>query len=228
MDQDRVTHTYLINKEEKGGIYKIEHLSTGRVYVGSSVDLARRRREHINRLTRGTHVNPKLQNAWKKYGADQFSFSVLERCQRDMLLEREQWHIEDSRAALDGFNVMPTAGTTMGFRHSPETIAKIKLSNTGKRHDDLSISKMRGRIVTDATRALLSAVHLGRKLPVEVRESMSRAQKARDPFSAETRARISAAKTGTKRPPVTEETREKLREGQKRRRASEKNTGSAA
>ena len=49
---------------------------------------------------------------------------------------------------------------------------------------------------------------------------MSRAHTGRT-MGEETRARISAAKTGKSRPPVTEETRARLRAGQARRRAEE-------
>ena len=222
-------HTYKIDSkvsvvelamDEKSGIYKLEHIPTGRVYVGSAVNLVRRRREHFNRLARGTHVNPKLQNAWRKYGAEQFAFTVVERCPASVLIEREQWHIEQLNAATQGFNVMSKAGTTAGYRHTQQTIDKIAKANTGKVHDDASRAKMRGRVVGEETRAKLAAAHLGRKLPEEVRASMSRAHTGRT-MGEETRARISVAKTGKSRPPVTEETRTRLRAGQARRRAEE-------
>lgn len=73
----------------KSGIYKIEHVTSGRVYVGSSVNIASRRRHHLGNLRRGSHFNVKLQNAWNKYGEQAFAFILIEECERGSLALRE-------------------------------------------------------------------------------------------------------------------------------------------
>ena len=50
----------------------------GKKYVGSAVNFKRRRRKHRKSLRKGTHHSPHLQNAWNKYGEDNFKFDVLE------------------------------------------------------------------------------------------------------------------------------------------------------
>lgn len=61
------------------GIYKIECLTTGVIYIGStSVSFAKRWRKHKQRLRYNYHENSYLQNAWNKYGEEDFKFSKLE------------------------------------------------------------------------------------------------------------------------------------------------------
>lgn len=75
------------------GIYQIKSERTSKLYIGSSVRVEQRWSEHRWSLRRGTHTSPRLQRAWQKHGEQNFSFSVIEECARDQLLEREQLHI---------------------------------------------------------------------------------------------------------------------------------------
>ena len=59
-----------------GGIYMIENLINHKVYIGQSQDIERRHKDHIRHLKHGNHDNSHLQNAWNKYGADNFRFVV--------------------------------------------------------------------------------------------------------------------------------------------------------
>lgn len=52
----------------KAGIYQITNKVNGNCYIGSSVDLQRRRKQHFNSLANDIHVNARLQNAYNKYG----------------------------------------------------------------------------------------------------------------------------------------------------------------
>jgi len=58
------------------GIYMIENLINHKVYIGQSQDIERRQKDHMRHLKHGNHDNPHLQNAWNKYGADNFRFVV--------------------------------------------------------------------------------------------------------------------------------------------------------
>lgn len=46
------------------GVYKIENLLDGKVYVGKSKDIGRRWYEHKYELNKGKHINKHLQNSW--------------------------------------------------------------------------------------------------------------------------------------------------------------------
>lgn len=71
-------------------IYTIQNEINHKVYVGSSYrQLNPRKAEHVCKLRKGTHANSHLQNAWNKFGEENFSFSVVETCDDDCVLERE-------------------------------------------------------------------------------------------------------------------------------------------
>jgi group I intron endonuclease len=59
------------------GLYAIVHKHTNRAYVGSAINLKRRFKEHRTALKQGVHHSAYLQNAWNKYGVDQFEFKLL-------------------------------------------------------------------------------------------------------------------------------------------------------
>lgn len=89
-------------------IYVGRSLETNKVYVGSTAQGKRRIFSHIRDLTKNRHSNSYLQNAWNKYGPDDFVWHVVETCESEKLLEREQWWIEFLRASdrRYGFNLL--------------------------------------------------------------------------------------------------------------------------
>lgn len=78
------------------GIYKIENLINGKIYIGQSVDIHERWLEH-KRVNERTSALDKQQyplyRSFKKYGLENFSFEILEECSRDKLNEREKYWI---------------------------------------------------------------------------------------------------------------------------------------
>lgn len=76
------------------GIYQIRALHSDEVYIGSSIDLERRKKDHFRFLRYGTHDNPKLQASYNKYGKDNFVFEVLLLCDPENCLDLEQEHFD--------------------------------------------------------------------------------------------------------------------------------------
>ena len=72
------------------GIYSIS-LDDGRCYIGSAVDYRKRWKIHKHSLKKGNHHSAKLQHAWNKYGEDRFTFRMIENCEVDKLIDREQF-----------------------------------------------------------------------------------------------------------------------------------------
>lgn len=100
-----------MKKEKICGIYKIENCINGKYYIGSSNDIYRRWKEHIKLLNNNNHHSPHLQFAWNKYGEKNFKFIILEECDEENLLTREQFYI-DTMYAIDesfGYNTAPYA-----------------------------------------------------------------------------------------------------------------------
>ena len=58
------------------GLYAIVYVPTNRAYVGSSIDIKRRVKEHMSDLRHSKHHCIYLQNAWNKYGAGQFGIKT--------------------------------------------------------------------------------------------------------------------------------------------------------
>lgn len=86
------------------GIYKITCISNNKVYIGQSVGIKRRIRDHKAALKRGTHYNQKLQRAYNKYKEDSFTYEILELCPKEKLNEREQFYIKLFDSYINGFN----------------------------------------------------------------------------------------------------------------------------
>ena len=50
------------------GIYWIQNIHTGTVYVGMSENISERKRKHLSELARNKHQNSQLQKDWNKWG----------------------------------------------------------------------------------------------------------------------------------------------------------------
>lgn len=61
------------------GVYQIYNEETGKRYIGSSIDVERRLKEHKRNLKAHRHSNQHLQNAWNKY-QEYLVFEALEYC----------------------------------------------------------------------------------------------------------------------------------------------------
>lgn len=63
--------------DKLGLVYIITNIRNNRVYVGQTIDLKRRKYEHLSQLRKGSHKNTELQNDYNKYGESCFQFSVI-------------------------------------------------------------------------------------------------------------------------------------------------------
>ena len=72
------------------GIYKITHRESGKCYIGQSVDVFARWKNHSSYSKKKMS---KLQKGFKLYGIKQFSFEVIEECDKEMLNDREVYWI---------------------------------------------------------------------------------------------------------------------------------------
>jgi len=89
------------------GIYKITNMINYKFYIGSSNNINNRWRQHKKALNEGTHGNPYLQNAWNKYGGQNFKFEIIEECTPEMQFEREQFYLNELKPFDDnGYNIV--------------------------------------------------------------------------------------------------------------------------
>lgn len=83
------------------GIYKIENLVNHKIYVGQSINIERRWKEHCYPSTKSL-----ISLAIKEYGKENFSFQILEECLQDELNEKEDYYIQKFNCIVpNGYNV---------------------------------------------------------------------------------------------------------------------------
>jgi hypothetical protein len=70
--------------------------------------------------------NSIIYNAFKKYGLENFSFEILEYCDKDNLILKEQYYLDYLEPL---YNILKTAGSPLGRKHSEEAKIKIRKSN---------------------------------------------------------------------------------------------------
>lgn len=119
-------------REKICGIYCIENLVNGKKYIGLSNDIYRRWSNHLCELEGNYHVNIHLQNAWNKYGVEQFRFYILEKCDESELNLREQFWIEYYNTFKDGYNRTIGGEGIQGVKLSKERKEEISKSLTGR------------------------------------------------------------------------------------------------
>ena len=115
----------------EAGVYLISNNVNGKCYVGSTIHLDQRRREHFSKLANNKHINVHLQNAYNKYGREAFDFEVLETIDiddniKDKLLKREQFWIDNLKPE---YNILLVAGSNLGYHHTEETKHRKSPSN---------------------------------------------------------------------------------------------------
>lgn len=152
--------------ETKIGVYKITFNNYDKFYIGSSVDLTRRKATHKSKLLSNSHCNKKLQNVFNKHGM--FTFEVIENCSRDNLIEREQFFLDSLKPEL---NILDEAYNSIGFRHSEETKSKLKVINkeivnrieVKNKISKTWFKKGISKPMSEDTREKLKSINIGRK-----------------------------------------------------------------
>lgn len=153
----------------RSGVYRIDNSINGKCYVGSSIDLNRRRKEHSYTLANNSHANRHLQYSYNKYGREFFRFTIIEILDiseniKQLLLEREQFWIDN---LLPEYNILLIAGTTLGFNHSVETKEQISNSTKGVKksaeHSKHIKEAQKGKILTEEHKKKLSESAKNRK-----------------------------------------------------------------
>lgn len=88
------------------GIYKITNKATGEVYIGQSVNVAQRWKQHIKcGLGIDASSTNKLYNIMQRTGVWNFTFEILEECSRDKLNEKERFWINMYQSNKVGMNI---------------------------------------------------------------------------------------------------------------------------
>ena len=179
--------------KNKSGIYLFTNLLNKDKYVGQSSDLAKRFTKYFTLSYLNNKNTLVISRALIKYGYANFSISILEYCDKDILNEREQYYMDTIKPV---YNTLKIAGSSSGYKHTQESKDKRSLSLKGKytgtnsslydtTHTDETkelMSSMRrgqdnyfyGKTHTDETRELMKQKAIGRKHLPSTLEKMSK------------------------------------------------------
>jgi group I intron endonuclease len=151
----------------KIGVYKIyfENDKNNKVYVGISNNLTRRKTDHLNNLLENCHKNKFLQNAYKKYGVENFKFEILETCDINFLVSKEEEYIKKFNSFNNRYGYNLTSGgehkklsestkkklskVKSGNKLSDKTKTKLVIHNLLKNRPELKIDVIDGKIFVE-------------------------------------------------------------------------------
>lgn len=154
-----------------GFIYSFKNKENSKVYVGQTVNLIKRYKQHIAYSKKEKIVkSPKFYNALRKYGEQGFDFSVIDTIQvegmeelRNQLTIKEQFWIDYYDSINNGYNT-GNAGLAAwtGLKHSDETRRKMSIAGKGRKHSEEHIAKIKasnvGKKRSDAQRLEMSEI----------------------------------------------------------------------
>lgn len=136
-DLDSNKNKIIKENNSKSGIYLISNIITSDTYVGSSVNLGRRFKSYFtfSHISKPVRSNTIIHRAILKYGYAHFQLEILEYCEHDSVLKREQYYLDLLKPT---YNILKKAGSSKGYKHSIETLEKkmrpfLKVHNAKKR-----------------------------------------------------------------------------------------------
>jgi len=206
------------------GIYKITNTKNQKVYIGSAKDINCRWCQHKTSLLKGNHHSIKLQRSYNIHG-DVFIYDIIEECDIDQLIIREQHYIDLFDSYKNGYNSVPMAHSNLGMKHSDETKEILRKSSMGnknmlnKKHTKETKNKisekLKGKPLSEETKVKMSKSGKGRIVTEETRIKIRLGNLGKK-LSEEAKHKISLSKIGKKQSKETIENRVRKNTGQKR------------
>jgi group I intron endonuclease len=120
-----------------------------------------------------------IYKAILKYGHSNFKLEILEYCEPDNVVTREQHYLEQLKPE---YNMLDTAGSSFGYKHTKQALEKMSVGR----------SQYTGYTLSAETRGKIAIAATGRVLSEETKAKISAARKGIK-LSDETRAKLSAA-----------------------------------
>jgi group I intron endonuclease len=142
--------------KNKSGIYLLTNLLNKDKYVGQSIDLGKRFTKYFTLSYLKNRNTLVISRALIKYGYANFSISILEYCDKDILNEKEQYYMDIIKPV---YNTLKIAGSSSGYKHTQESKDKRSLNLKGK-YTGIN-SPLYGRTHTEQTKELMSSMKKG-------------------------------------------------------------------
>lgn len=148
------------------GIYVLENTTTGKQYVGQSVDVNKRKQQHFNAMQKGKHHNQYIQRDYNM--GHNFSFGIIEYCDISSLNQREKYWIDRLNTYYNGYNLTGGGGKTFvyvdktpqkSWREIHQNRSEIELNNYNRR-----TKRLKKWTRPDVLLIMITAAILGRLL----------------------------------------------------------------
>ena len=109
------------------GIYKIENLINHKCYIGQSIHIETRWKRHLDCIN-----NYPLYKAIRKYGLENFSFVILEECNKNDLDSKEEYYMKKYNSLIRGYNQVKAGqgGVKLPYSRVLEIIKELKNNKT--------------------------------------------------------------------------------------------------
>ena len=150
-----------------GGVYCIENIYNGKMYIGSSLNLSRRLSGHFSELKYGRSHNKHLQASYNRYGKDAFIYYVIEYCKKEDVRKREQFWIDNTDCVINGYNMSKNVIDNSGWNHTELYKEKMSKDRTGNKNPAYGRKKTPEEIESIRNR------FLGRAHKQETKDKMS-------------------------------------------------------
>ena len=154
------------------GIYMIQNLVNGKMYIGQSVDIEDRWERHRRILRNGKHVNKHLQNSWDKYSEYNFEFIKLLECEESDLNMYEEYYIFELMTYDHRFGYNKTYGGEGGVP-TEEIRRKISEAQRGEKNPNY------GKHFSEEHKRKISEANKGKHLSEEHKRKLSEANKGK-------------------------------------------------
>jgi len=122
----------LKENKNKSGIYMWTNKTNGKRYIGSAIDLYKRLSSYYSTAYMEDALNRSnshISRAILKNGHSKFSLTILEYCEAEQCLEREDYYLS---SLPHEYNILEKAGSSLGHNLSDDTKKKISDTKKGK------------------------------------------------------------------------------------------------
>jgi group I intron endonuclease len=113
------------------GIYCIENIKNNKRYIGQSIDVNLRLSNHKSALRHNRHRNIHLQDAWNKYGEENFNFYIICECTEEELDDKECCYILEFNCMNPSYGYNFESGGNKNKHPSDSSRQKMSESHIG-------------------------------------------------------------------------------------------------
>ena len=129
------------DNKDKSFVYRWINKVNNKEYLGSTANAKRRLLKYYD-LSSLNLVSMPIYKAILKHGHSNFIFEIIEYCEPDKVLEREQYYLDNFDF---DYNILEKADSILGYKHTEETLSKMKgrTNALGYKHNLETIAKLK-------------------------------------------------------------------------------------